>query len=161
MTISFVPCLWYSAHVEEAARFYASVVPNSAITRISTLPVDTPSGRAGTVKLVEFTLAGTPMMAFAGGPHHEFNDAISLMLICDTQNEIDHLWNGLLADGGKPVACGWLKDRFGVSWQITPRCLGDMVAVGGAGGAAATLAMMQMVKLDIATLEAAFNSAAE
>lgn len=159
MTIAFVPCLWYSAHVEEAARFYASVVPNSTITRISTLPVDTPSGPAGTVKLVEFTLAGTPVTGFAGGPHHDFNDAISLMLISDTQDEIDRMWNGLLADGGKPVACGWLKDRFGVSWQITPKRLGDMIAKGGAGAAAATLAMMQMVKMDIATLEAAFAGA--
>ncbi|HWK32273.1 MAG TPA: VOC family protein [Hyphomicrobium sp.] len=157
MTVTFVPCLWYSAHVEEAARFYTSVVPNSAMTRISTLPVDTPSGPAGTVKIVEFTLAGAPMMAFAGGPHHDFNDAISLMLICDTQEEIDHLWDGLLANGGQPVACGWLKDRFGVSWQIAPKCLGEMIAMGGPGAAAATLAMMQMVKLDIAKLEAAYN----
>jgi len=109
------------------------------------------------VKIVEFTLAGAPMMGFAGGPHHDFNDAISLMLICDTQEEIDRLWDGLLQDGGKPVQCGWLKDRFGISWQITPRCLGEMIAKGGPGAAAATLAMMQMVKLDIAKLEAAYN----
>jgi len=157
MTITFVPCLWYSDRVEEAAKFYTSVVPNSAITRISTLPVDTPSGPASTVKLVEFTLAGAPMMGFAGGPHHDFNDAISLMLICDTQDEIDRMWDGLLQGGGRPVQCGWLRDRFGISWQITPKCLGEMIANGGAGAAAATLAMMQMVKLDIAKLEAAYN----
>jgi len=157
MTINFVPCLWYTADVEEAARFYTSVVPNSAITRVSALPVDSPSGPAGTVKIVEFTLAGASMMAFAGGPHHDFNDAISLTLICDTQDEVDRMWDGLLADGGRPVACGWLKDRFGISWQITPRCLGEMIAKGGPGAAAATLAMMQMVKLDIAKLEAAYN----
>ncbi|HET6321662.1 MAG TPA: VOC family protein [Hyphomicrobium sp.] len=157
MSVTFVPCLWYCDHVEDAARFYTSVVPNSAITRVSALPVDSPSGPAGTVKIVEFTLAGAPMMGFAGGPHHDFNDAISLMLICDTQEEIDRLWDGLLQDGGKPVQCGWLKDRFGISWQITPRCLGEMIAKGGPGAAAATLAMMQMVKLDIAKLEAAYN----
>ena len=157
MTITFVPCLWYSDRVEEAAKFYTSVVPNSAITRISTLPVDTPSGPASTVRLVEFTLAGAPMMGFAGGPHHDFNDAISLMLICDTQDEIDRMWDGLLQGGGRPVQCGWLKDRFGISWQITPKRLGEMIANGGAGAAAATLAMMQMVKLDIAKLEAACN----
>lgn len=156
MTISFVPCLWYSDRVEDAARFYTSIVPNSAITRISTLPVDTPSGPAGTVQLVEFTLAGAPMMGFAGGPHNDFNESISLVLVCDTQDELNQMWDGLLADGGKPVACGWLKDRFGVSWQITPRCLGDMIAKGGTGAVAATRAMMQMVKLDIATLETAF-----
>ena len=157
MTVSFVPCLWYSDRAEEAARFYTSVVPNSSFDRLTVMPVDSPSGPAGSVKVIEFTLAGSPMMAMSAGPHHDFNDAISLMLICDTQDEIDHIWNGLLADGGQPVVCGWLKDRFGVSWQVTPKCLGEMIASGGPGAVAAATAMMQMVKLDIAKLEAAYN----
>lgn len=160
MTVKFVPHLWYAEHAEEAARFYVSVIPNSSFDRLTKLPADTPSGPAGSVSVVEFTLAGAPVMAISAGPHHEFNDAISLVLVCDTQAEIDHLWAGLLQGGGKPVQCGWLKDRYGVSWQITPRRLGQMIASGGPRGMAATKAMMGMVKLDIAQLEAAYEKAA-
>jgi len=159
MAVSFGPCLWYVKEAKEAAELYVSVIPNSSIDRIKTLPVDTPSGSAGSVHIVEFTLAGSPVMAFSGGPHHDFNDATSLMVECDTQAEIDQLWDGLLQGGGKPVQCGWLKDRFGVSWQITPRLLGQMIAGGGKGAQAATLAMMRMVKLDIAELERAYSAA--
>lgn len=156
MAVTFAPHLWYAANAEEAARFYASVIPASSVDRVTTLPAETPSGPAGSVSVVEFTLAGTPVMAISAGPHHEFNDAISLVLTCDTQDEIDRLWDGLLQDGGKPVHCGWLKDRYGVSWQIVPRRLGELIAHRDkARAAAVTRAMLRMVKLDIAELEAA------
>jgi len=160
MAVKFVPHLWYSQHAEEAARFYVSVIPGSSIGNVSNVtivPADSPSGPAGSVSVVSFTIAGTPMVAFSAGPHHEFNDAISLMLVCDTQDEIDQMWEGLLQGGGHPVQCGWLKDRYGVSWQVAPSCLGSLL--GGsdkARAAAAAQAMMQMVKLDIAQLEAAY-----
>lgn len=159
MAVSFSPCLWYMKDATAAAELYVSVIPNSSIDNIKSLPVDTPSGPAGSVDIVEFTLAGSPVMAFSGGRHHDFNNAISLMVLCDTQAEIDSIWNGLLQDGGEPVQCGWLKDRFGVSWQVTPRRLGEMIAAGGEGAKAATLAMMHMVKLDIAALEKACKAA--
>ncbi len=155
MPVTFQPCLWYNQKAEEAAAFYVSIVPNSRIDSITDMPVDTPSGPAGDVKIVEFTLAGSRMMAFTGGPLDPFNHSISLMLLCDTQDEIDHLWNGLL-EGGKTEACGWLTDRYGVSWQITPRRLGELMAGPDRERAKrVALAMMEMVKLDIAALEAA------
>ncbi len=156
MAVTFAPHLWYANNAEEAARFYASVIPGSSVDRVTTLPAETPSGPAGSVSVVEFTLAGTPVMAISAGPHHEFNDAISLVLTCDAQDEIDRLWDGLLQGGGKPVHCGWLKDRYGVSWQIVPRRLGELIAQRDKTRAAAvTQAMLRMVKLDIAELEAA------
>lgn len=158
MSVTFAPHLWYAKDADEAARFYVSVIPGSSMGHVTTLPGETPSGPAGSVCVVRFTIAGTPVMAISAGPHHEFNDAISLVLVCDTQEEIDHIWNGLLQGGGKPVQCGWLKDRYGVSWQITPKRLGALI--GGPDktrAAAATQAMLQMVKLDIAQLEAAYN----
>lgn len=159
MSVSFVPNLWYSQHAEDAARFYVSVVPRSSIERVTALPAKTPSGPAGSVSVVEFTLAGAPVMAISAGPHHPFNDAISLMLRCDTQGEIDALWNGLLEDGGTTVQCGWLRDRYGVSWQITPRCLAEMIADPDRGRAArVTNAMLAMVKFDIAALQAAYRA---
>lgn len=159
MTVSFVPHLWYSEKAEEAAAFYASVIPNSSLDRINGVPADTPSGPAGSVRIVEFTLAGTPVMAISAGPHHPFNDAISLMLICDTQDEIDAIWNGLQQGGGTPVQCGWLKDRYGVSWQVAPRCLGEMMSDPNRERATSVArAMMQMVKFDIATLKLAYDT---
>lgn len=156
MAVSFAPHLWYAEHAEDAARFYVSIIPNSSLDRITPLPIATPSGPAGAVTVVEFTLAGAPVMAITAGPHHEFNDAISLMLICDTQAEIDAMWNGL-SEGGRPIACGWLKDRYGVAWQIAPRRLGVMIAdPDRARAARAAAAMMGMVKLDLAALEASF-----
>lgn len=158
MTVSFAPNLWYAKDAEEAARFYVSVIPGSSMGHRTDLPADTPSGPAGSVSVVKFNLAGTDVMAISAGPHHPFNDAISMMLLCDTQDEIDHLWNGLLKGGGKPVQCGWLKDRYGVSWQVTPRCLGRMIGDADRKRAAAvTKAMLKMVKLDIAALEDAFR----
>ena len=158
MAITFAPHLWYAQDAEGAARFYCSVIPNSSVGRVTTIPAETPSGPAGSVAVVEFTLAGAPVMAISAGPHHPFNDAISLILMCDTQKELNSLWSGLLQGGGKEVMCGWLKDRYGVSWQVNPRRLGEMMASPDRAAAArATKAMLGMVKFDIAALEKAFR----
>lgn len=160
MAVVLAPFLWYVREAEEAAHFYASVIPNSRVDRVTILPTETPSGPVGSVVVVEFTLAGQPVMAMSAGTHHAFNDAISLMLLCDRQEEIDMLWDGLLRDGGTPVACGWLKDRFGVSWQIAPRAFGEMFSDPDRNKAArAANAMMGMVKFDLAALKAAFDGA--
>lgn len=157
MTITLSPFIWYTSEAEEAARFYASVIPNSRVDRVSSLAAESPSGPPGSVKVVDFTLAGTPMVAMAAGPHDPFNDAISLLLLCDTQAEVDSLWSALLEGGGREVFCGWLHDRFGVRWQICPRRLMEMNASPDRAAAArASVAMMGMVKLDLAALEAAF-----
>jgi predicted 3-demethylubiquinone-9 3-methyltransferase (glyoxalase superfamily) len=157
MTVSFAPFIWYTSEAEEAAAFYASVVPNSRVDRVTALPVDSPSGPAGSVRVVEFTLAGTPVMAFTAGPHDTFNDAVSMVLSCDSQAEVDRLWSGLLQGGGREIACGWLHDRFGLRWQIVPRRMFEMMAAPDRAAAArASTAMMGMVKLDLPSLEAAF-----
>jgi len=157
-TAKLVPHLWYAREAEEAARFYASVFPNSSVDRITVLPIDTPSGPAGSVSVVEFTVLGHPLMAISAGPHHEFNDAISLLVNCDTQEEIDRYWNAILDNGGKPQACGWIIDKYGLRWQITPRVLGEMIAdKDRAKAKRATQEMMKQVKLDIAKLQAAYD----
>lgn len=151
-----IPHLWYSAEAEEAARFYVSVIPDSRIDHVSTLPVETPSGPAGSVTIVEFTLAGQPVTGFTGGPLDPFNHAISLMIECDTQEDVDRIWDALL-DGGTPEECGWLRDRWGVSWQIAPRRMMEMIRGDDRAAAArAAEAMRGMVKLDLAALERAF-----
>jgi predicted 3-demethylubiquinone-9 3-methyltransferase (glyoxalase superfamily) len=156
MAISFTPFIWYAKDAEGAAALYTSVIPNSRIDRVTALPIDSPSGPAGSVKVVEFTLAGSRVMAMAAGPHHDFNDAISLTLECDTQEEIDRMWQGLQQGGGKPVMCGWMMDQYGVRWQIVPRKMQDWMSGPDREGAKrVALAMMQMVKLDIAALETA------
>jgi predicted 3-demethylubiquinone-9 3-methyltransferase (glyoxalase superfamily) len=124
---------------------------------VTALPVDSPSGPAGSVSVVEFTLAGTPAVAFTAGPHDTFNDAVSMVLSCDSQAEVDQLWSGLLQGGGREIACGWLHDRFGLRWQIVPRRMFEMMAAPDrAAAAGASTAMMGMVKLDLLALEAAF-----
>lgn len=151
-----IPHLWYNTEAEDAARFYASVIPDSRIDKVSTLPIETPSGPPGSVVIVEFTLAGQPVVAFTGGPFDSFNHAISLMVECDTQAEIDRIWDALL-DGGAPEECGWLRDRWGVSWQIAPKRLMEMIrGEDRAAAARAAEAMRGMVKLDLAGLERAF-----
>ena len=152
-----MPFLWYTDKAEEAARFYCAVIPDSKIISSHDMPADSPSGPPGSVKVVQFVLAGRPFMAMAAGKHDPFNHAISLMVEVDTQDELDRIWNALL-DGGAPEACGWLKDRYGVSWQITPRRLNEMMAAPDRAAAKrAAEAMMNMVKLDIAELEKAFG----
>ena len=158
MTIQKItPFLWYSNEAEEAARFYVSIFPDSRITRVSTLPTESPSGPPGSVKVVEFLLFGQQFVAMSAGPLDPFNHAVSFVVNCETQAEVDRYWNALL-EGGKPEECGWLKDRFGLSWQITPTVLGEMMAdPDRAKAKRAADAMMKMVKLDIATLKAAYE----
>ena len=154
------PHLWYVKEAEEAARFYASVFPDSRVTRVTGLPTDTPSGPAGSVMVVEFVLFGQDFMAISAGPLDPFNHAVSFMVSCDDQEEIDRYWNALL-DGGSPEQCGWLKDRFGLSWQIVPKALGEMMTDPDRTKAKrAADAMLKMVKLDIAGLEAAYSGMA-
>jgi len=117
------PHLWYAKEAEEAARLYASIFPDSRVDSVTALPSESPSGPPGTVKIVDFTLFGERFQAMSAGPHHPFNDAISLVVLCDDQVELDRYWNALLEGGGKPQACGWLIDRFGLRWQIVPAAL--------------------------------------
>jgi predicted 3-demethylubiquinone-9 3-methyltransferase (glyoxalase superfamily) len=156
-----VPHLWYAKDAVGAAKFYATVFPDSRVDRVTSLPADTPSGPAGSVDVVEFTLCGQGFMAITAGPHHEFNDAISLLVNCTSQEEIDRYWNALLEGGGKPQACGWLIDKYGLRWQVSPVVLGEMIASPDKAKAArATQEMLKQVKFDIAKIEAAFNGTA-
>ena len=150
------PFLWYAKEAEEAAAFYASVFPDSRVTRVVTLPSESPSGPPGSVKVVEFVLFGQPFVAMSAGPLDPFNHAVSFVVNCENQPEIDRYWNALL-DGGSAEQCGWLKDRFGLSWQIVPTVLTQMMAdPDRAKAKRAADAMMKMVKLDIAALQAAY-----
>ena len=121
------PHLWYSREAEEAARFYAAVFPDSRVDHVTSLMSESPSGPPGSVTVVDFTLLGQRFQAISAGPHHDFNDAISMVVLCDDQAEIDRYWTALLEGGGKEQACGWLMDRFGVRWQIVPAVLDDMM----------------------------------
>ena len=151
------PHLWYAREAEEAARFYASIFPDSAVDRVTELPADTPSGPAGSVRMVEFTLFGQPFFAISAGPLDPFNHAISFMVSCEDQAEIDRYWNALL-QGGSSEQCGWLKDKFGVSWQIVPAALGDLLTDPDRAKAKRVAeAMLGMVKLDVARLQAAYR----
>jgi predicted 3-demethylubiquinone-9 3-methyltransferase (glyoxalase superfamily) len=153
------PHLWYAKGAEEAARLYASIFPDSRVDRVWALPTDSPSGPAGSVTVVDFTLLGQPFQAMTAGPHHDFNDAISIVVSCEDQAELDRYWDALLVGGGKPQACGWLIDRFGVRWQIVPKALDDMMRSPDAAQSKRVAdAMLKMVKLDVATLEKAFSS---
>jgi predicted 3-demethylubiquinone-9 3-methyltransferase (glyoxalase superfamily) len=150
------PFLWYAREAEAAAEFYTAIFPDSKIDHVSTMPADSPSGPAGSVKVVEFTLMGQRFQAMTAGPHDDFNDAMSLMVECDDQEELDRYWYALLEGGGKEIACGWLHDRFGVRWQIVPAVLEQMMRQkDSAAGKRVAEAMMDMVKIDIAALEAA------
>jgi predicted 3-demethylubiquinone-9 3-methyltransferase (glyoxalase superfamily) len=150
------PHLWYAKEAEEAARFYASIFPDSRVDRVSTLQSESPSGPPGSVKVVDFTLFGQRLQAMSAGPHHDFNDAISLVVLCADQAELDRYWNALLGGGGKPQACGWLIDRYGVRWQVVPEMLDDLMQDSDvARSKRVTDAMLKMVKLDVAALERA------
>ena len=150
------PFLWYSTEAEEAARLYASIFPDSRVVHVTAMPSESPSGPPGSVKIVEFVLFGQSFVAMSAGPLDPFNHAVSFVVSCQDQAEIDRYWNALL-DGGSAEQCGWLKDRFGLSWQIVPAVLGEMMAdPDRAKARRAANAMMTMVKFDIAALQAAF-----
>jgi predicted 3-demethylubiquinone-9 3-methyltransferase (glyoxalase superfamily) len=150
------PFLWYAKEAEEAAAFYASVFPDSRVGRVTAMPSESPSGPPGSVKVVEFVLFGQPFIAMSAGPLDPFNHAVSFVVNCEDQAELDRYWNALL-EGGSAEQCGWLKDRFGLSWQIVPTVLGEMMADPDRTKAKrASDAMLQMVKIDIAVLQAAF-----
>lgn len=150
------PALWYTKEAEEAARTYAAIFPDSRVDRVYALQSESPSGPAGSVKVVDFTVLGQRVQAMSAGPHHAFNDAMSLVVLCDDQAELDRYWDAIVADGGTPQACGWIIDRFGVRWQIVPKVLDDLASETDlARSKRVTDAMLQMVKLDVAKLEAA------
>ena len=152
------PFLWYAKEAEEAARFYTSIFPDSRVERVVAMQSESPSGPPGSVKVVDFTLFGQRFQAMTAGPHHDFNDAISMVVLCDDQGELDKYWSALLRGGGKEQACGWLNDKYGVRWQIVPARMDDMMADSDkARSKRVTDAMLQMVKLDIAALEKAYR----
>lgn len=154
------PCLWFDGEAEEAANFYVSLLPGSKIETMQKNSVDGPGGKAGTVLVAEFTLAGQRFMALNGGMRFEYTHAVSFKIDCADQAEVDRLWDALLANGGQAERCGWLKDRYGLSWQIVPTALPKYL--GGAdraGAQRAMQAMLGMVKLDIEGLKQAYEGA--
>jgi predicted 3-demethylubiquinone-9 3-methyltransferase (glyoxalase superfamily) len=151
------PCLWFDGEAEAAASFYVSLLPDSRIERVLRNVLDGPAGKAGTVLVVEFTLAGRRFMALNGGTRFEYTHAVSFHIDCADQAEVDRLWDALSA-GGAVEQCGWLKDRYGVSWQIVPSALGPMLSdPDPARAGRAMRALLGMVKLDVAGLKAAYD----
>lgn len=148
-------CLWYDKDAEAAARFYAETFPDSAVSAVRRAPSDYPSGRAGDVLTVEFTVAGVPCLGLNGGPAFQHDEAFSFQIATDDQAETDRYWKAIVSNGGQESACGWCKDRWGVSWQITPRALTDGMAAGGDEARRVFEAMMTMTKIDVAAIEAA------
>ena len=147
---TITPFLWFDDQAEEAARYYVSLFDDSRVDSVARTP-------DGTALVVEFTLLGQPYRAMNGGPGHPHTDAVSFQVDVDTQEELDRVWDALLADGGRPLACGWLHDRWGLTWQVTPSMMGDLMTGGGDPEANARVfrAMQDMVKLDIPALQAA------
>lgn len=148
-------CLWYDKDALEAARFYAATFPDSKVIGVHKAPGDYPSGKEGDVLTVEFTVLGIPCLGLNGGPEFKQSEAFSFQVATDTQEETDRYWNAIVGNGGQESACGWCKDRWGLSWQITPRVLTSAIAAGGAEAKRAFEAMMEMGKIDIAKIEAA------
>jgi len=154
------PCLWFDGKAEEAAEFYVSLLPDSRVDKVWRSPADTPSGPAGMVLTVDFTVAGQPLQGLNGGPDFTFSEAISFGIECEDQAEVDRLWDTLTADGGEPGPCGWLKDRFGLSWQIVPRELNQMMEDPDPDRARRAMeAMLQMGKIEVDELRRAVEAA--
>ena len=154
-------CLWFNKDAQEAARFYAETFPNSKVTAVHEAPADFPSGKKGDVLTVDFTVLGVPCLGLNGGPEFKHNEAFSFQVATDNQEETDRYWNAIVGNGGKESACGWCKDKWGLSWQITPVALTK--AVNDPDPAAAKRAfeaMMEMSKIDIATIEEAHRGTA-
>ena len=151
-------CLWFDGNAEEAAGLYVSLLPDSRVDSVARSLADNPSTPAGAVLVVDFTLAGQPFRAINGGPQFSFTEAVSFVIDCEDQAEVDRLWNALLEGGGSPGQCGWLKDRYGVSWQIVPRQLGEMLGDPDAEKARRAMeAMLRMSKIEVAAMRAAFD----
>ena len=151
-------CLWFNGQAEEAARLYTSLIPDSRINRVDTAAADNPSTQKGDVLTVDFTVGGHDLIALNGGPEFQFNESMSLSVLCEDQAEVDRLWSSLILGGGEPSQCGWLKDKYGVSWQIVPKILAKMIKDKDVRKSQKVInAMLQMQKLDIKTLLKAYE----
>ena len=148
-------CLWFDKDALDAAQFYAATFPNSEVTAVHKAPADYPSGKAGDVLTVEFTVFGISCLGLNGGPAFKHSEAFSFQIATDDQAETDRYWDAIVGNGGQESACGWCKDRWCLSWQITPRALTNALAAGGAEAKRAFGAMMSMKKIDIAAIETA------
>ena len=149
-------CLWFQSDAEAAARFYAETFPNSSVGKIHKAPADNPSAREGQPLVVDFTVLGIEVMGLNGGPHFQQSEAFSFVVISEDQEETDRYWNAIVGNGGQESQCGWCKDKWGISWQITPRILAEAMASADPARAKRIFeAMMTMKKIDVATLEAA------
>ena len=148
-------CIWYDKDAEAAANFYAATFPDTKVTAVHRAPSDYPSGKKGDVLTVEFMVAGIPCIGLNGGPVFKQTEAFSFQIATDDQAETDRYWNAIVGNGGQESACGWCKDKWGVSWQITPRVLTEAMAKGGAEAKRAFDAMMDMKKIDVARIQAA------
>jgi 2-polyprenyl-6-hydroxyphenyl methylase/3-demethylubiquinone-9 3-methyltransferase len=155
MTPKNLICLWYEKDALAAAEFYAATFPDTRVTAVHQAPGDYPSGKQGDILTVEFTVMGIPCIGLNGGPVFKQSEAFSFQVATDTQEETDRYWNAIVGNGGQPSACGWCKDRWGLSWQITPRTLTEAMAKGGAEAKRAFAAMMTMGKIDVAAIDAA------
>ena len=155
MTPKNTVCLWFDKDAEEAARFYAATFPNSEVRAVHRAPGDYPSGKAGGVLTVTFTVLGIPCLGLNGGPQFKHSEAFSFQVATDDQAETDRYWDAIVGNGGEESECGWCKDRWGISWQITPRTLTDALAAGGDEAKRAFAATMKMRKIDVAAIDAA------
>ena len=152
------PMLWFDGTAEEAARFHTALFPDSRIDKVVRSAADNPSTKAGDVITVEYTVAGSPFVGLNGGPDFRFNEAVSFVVTCEDQAEVERYWDALVEGGGEHSVCGWLKDRFGLSWQVVPRELNEMLESPDRDGARRAMeAMLQMKKLDVAALREAFE----
>ncbi|MEO8604196.1 MAG: VOC family protein [bacterium] len=153
------PCLWFDGQAEAAAKLYTGLIPDSRIDKVMRSPSDNPSTPEGAVLTVEFTLAGQPLMGLNGGPQFPFTEAVSFTISCEDQAEVDRYWKALIADGGKASQCGWLKDKFGLSWQIVPKQMAQLLGGPDRDGARRAMqAMMKMTKLEVAALQRAYDN---
>ncbi|MFY2764664.1 VOC family protein [Arenimonas sp. MALMAid1274] len=148
-------CLWYDRDAEAAARFYASVFPDSRVEGVHRAPSDFPDGKAGDALVVDFVVAGIPCIGLNGGPRFKHTEAFSFQIATEDQAETDRYWDAIVGNGGEESACGWCRDKWGISWQITPRVLTEAMAAGGEVAKRAFEAMMPMRKIDVAVIEAA------
>jgi predicted 3-demethylubiquinone-9 3-methyltransferase (glyoxalase superfamily) len=148
-------CIWYDTDAEAAAQFYAKTFPDSAVSAVHHAPSDYPGGKKGDVLTVEFTVAGVACVGLNGGTTFKHSEAFSFQIATDNQEETDRYWNAIVGNGGQESQCGWCRDRWGISWQITPHVLTDAMAAGGEQAKRAFAAMMGMKKIDVAAIEAA------